>query len=72
MYPPCVCRQYPFRNQERELLRQSEESRFLGNCALTQRTIALKVNTLAASVPSASVQAMQCGYVRRVYINLGG
>ncbi len=37
MYQPCKYRLYPFPNQERELLRQLEELRFLWNYALEHR-----------------------------------
>lgn len=37
MYQPCKYRLYPFPNQERELLRQFGELRFLWNHALEQR-----------------------------------
>ena len=37
MYQPAKYRLYPFPNQERELLRQLEELRFLWNYALEHR-----------------------------------
>ncbi len=52
MYQPCKYRLYPFHNQERELLRQLEELRFLWNYALEARQHAWKVEKKSLSYVS--------------------
>jgi putative transposase len=49
MYQPYKYRLYPFRNQERELLRQQDELRFLWNYALEQRIDAWRLEKRSIS-----------------------
>ncbi len=49
MYHPLKYRLYPFKNQERELLRQLEELRFLWNYALEQRVDAWRLEQIRIS-----------------------
>ncbi len=44
VYVPFEYRLYPFRDQERELLRQLDELKFLWNCALDERRREYSVN----------------------------